>query len=119
MAASGRDEIESRVRQGEQLVVVRFTASKCPPCEMLEPYVEAAFQKLQVAGAACYSVNIDEDAELYGFLKTKRMVPGTPTVLAYCPRARDGRDWYVPDHSVIGFNPDDLRALVSECLRVL
>ena len=119
MAASRRDEIESRVKDGKQMVLVRFTAANCPPCDLLEPHVKTTFEKLTSAGAICYDQCIDKDAELYGFLKTKKMVPGTPTVLAYYPGERDERTWYAPDRSVIGFNLEELRELQRDCLGIL
>jgi hypothetical protein len=48
--------------------------------------------------AQCAIIDVDEAIEIYGFLKTKRVVNGIPAILCY----RKGNLNYIPDDVVIG-----------------
>jgi hypothetical protein len=59
----------------------------------------------------CAIVNVDEAAELYSFLKNKRMVNGIPAILAYYK----GNLNYIPDANVIGADPQQILNLFQIC----
>jgi thiol-disulfide isomerase/thioredoxin len=64
-------------------VVIKFGAEWCGPCKRVEGLVKQWFAKKQSAECLCIMVDVDESFELYGMLKSKRVVNGIPTILCY------------------------------------
>jgi hypothetical protein len=56
-------------------------------------------------------VDIDESFELYGFLKTKKIVNGIPVLLAYFQE----NTHYVPDDVVIGADERQIKLFFDRC----
>ena len=75
--------------EGEDLVIVNFFASWCPPCRAEHPTLTA----LAEAGVPLYGVNYrDRDAQALGFLDEL----GNPyDLIGADPSATNGRDWGV------------------------
>ncbi|ABD55567.1 DsbE family thiol:disulfide interchange protein [Jannaschia sp. CCS1] len=79
-----RDDLE-----GEDLVILNFFASWCPPCRAEHPTLTA----LAEAGVPLYGVNYrDRDVQALSFLEEL----GNPyDLIGTDPEARNGRDWGV------------------------
>ena len=101
--------IESRhvlmelIKQNPGHIVIKLGASWCGPCKRIEKNVNDFFIKCP-PNIICCDIDIDNNFDMYAFLKTKRMVDGVPTVLVYSK----GNDSFIPDHlhsggDVIGF----------------
>ena len=72
------------LQQNNGLILIKLGATWCGPCKKIEPLVMSWLQKMpeQVQIAL---IDIDENVDLYGFYKKKRVVNGVPTILAYYP----------------------------------
>jgi hypothetical protein len=60
----------------------------------------------------CVIVDVDQSVEIYGFLKTKKMVNGIPAILAYYA----GNINYIPDDAIIGADPKQVSLFFERCL---
>ena len=63
-------------------IIVKFTAPWCAPCKRVDPIVKPFFKRNSSNMICCY-LDIDENTDLYAFLKSKKMVRGVPTLLYY------------------------------------
>ncbi|NBO24514.1 MAG: thioredoxin [Chlamydiae bacterium] len=78
-------------------VIIKFGATWCSPCKIIEPHVNTWMNKMPDT-VQCITVDIDECFDIYAFLKTKKMVNGIPAILCYNKENVS----YIPDDSVIG-----------------
>ena len=85
------------LKDNENIVVVKFTATWCGPCNKIKDYVDVKMQMLPDQ-ATCIILDVDENLELYGKLKTMKMVNGIPAMLFYVKK----NTTLTPDGVVIG-----------------
>ncbi len=93
------------------LIIIKLGAEWCGPCKLIEPMVDEWFAKMP-NNVYCSIVDIDSCFELFGFLKTKRVVKGVPTILCYYK----GNVHYVPDDIVSGADYNEVNAFFERCL---
>ena len=110
-------EIENRKQLQEYLetnpgvFVIKFGAPWCGPCKVIEKDVEDYFSKMP-DNVQCASINIDNCLDVYGFLKSKKMIKGIPALLAYY----EGNEHYVPDEFVDGTKKEELQSFFDAVL---
>ena len=103
---------------GPRVLIIKFSAEWCKPCQDIKPFVEARVDELPQDGVVFCELDIDETLELYMTLKNKRMVKGVPSILAWHPRRdRDDSLWYIPDDSVSGSDQNDVGAFFARCVK--
>jgi len=85
------------------LVILRLTAAWCGPCKRVEPVIEA-WPYRGADDIAFYNLDIDQNVEIYSFLKSKRRVNGVPALLCY---AR-GNISVIPDEFVSSGDINDV-----------
>ena len=88
------DNFQEQVLQSTLPVLVDFGADWCPPCKMLDPFVEQIAEKYQgkLSVAKLDSDNSPQLSEIYD-------VYGLPTLVLF----RHGQ----PIHRIVGFKPQD------------
>jgi|TARA_B110000093_G_C12781835_1_gene330857 thiol-disulfide isomerase/thioredoxin len=87
---------------GNNIIILKFTATWCKPCNKIKPLVDEWFKKLPV-NIVIVELDIDDTVDLYASLKTKKMVNGIPVLLAYYePSTREAAHWFIPSDSVTG-----------------
>lgn len=92
---------------GDKLLLLKFSATWCRPCQTVAPLCSEAFLKMP-DNVVIASVDIDESLDLYMTLKKKRMLTGIPCILSWHPlRSREKDRWYVPDDSVLSSSQPD------------
>jgi len=79
------------------LIVMKFGAKWCGPCQLIEKDISYMFSILP-DNVQCMSIDIDLYPDVYAFLKAKRIVNGIPVILCY----KKDNHTYVPDDIVIG-----------------
>ena len=85
-----------------RIIVVKIGAEWCGPCKFIKPtwneWIQKASPNIIIADL---DGDQDENIELIGNLRTKKMMKGIPVIFAYYGDIE--RDhWYIPDDSVIG-----------------
>ena len=85
--------------QNPGVVILKFGASWCKPCQAIGPFILSRIARLSNDLITVVQIDIDDSINLYGFLKTKRLIQGVPTLFAY----------YKNNKSCI---PDDMLSLI-------
>lgn len=96
------------------LVILKFGAEWCGPCKKIDPLVDKWFATAP-SNVQCCKIDVDDNFELYGFLKTKRQIGGIPAIFCYTK----GNIHYVPDDLVVGADPAAIHAFFNRCISVL
>ena len=81
----------------EKVLLFKFTADWCKPCQTIKDKVNTLISGLK-NHVTCYELDVDENFDVYAFLKSKKMLIGIPTILIYYP----GNTSYGSDLSISG-----------------
>lgn len=93
------------------LVIIKLGAAWCGPCKVIELDVKEMFSVMP-SNVQCLSIDIDDNIELYSFLKKKRVVNGVPAILCY----KRGNTSNIPDDYVIGASKEKFHAFKERCI---
>ena len=84
---ASRNEFLTAISENkDKILLFKFTADWCKPCKQIKDHV------------TCYELDVDENFDVYAFLKSKKMLTGIPSILIYYP----GNTSYGSDLSVSG-----------------
>lgn len=110
-------KIQSNLKP-DQVIILKFSAVWCGPCKLIAPICEEWKKNTMPANRIYWvDIDIDESIELYGALKSKRMINGVPTLFAFRGDKNSSRgQWYIPDDSVVGGNVQNVAAFLQRCL---
>lgn len=98
---------------GNNIIIVKFTATWCKPCKKVKPQVDEWFNKLS-SNIVIVEIDIDESMDLYVTLKSKKMVNGIPVLLAYYePQNKEPNHWYIPSDSITGADEKGINEFFS------
>lgn len=100
-----RNDFISLVKNNEHVIIVKFGAEWCKPCKQIETYVNE-FMSLTNENVHCYLIDIDNAFDVYGYLKSKKIVTSIPTILMY---TKDEPDPLTPHDVVIGTDTDRIK----------
>lgn len=64
------------------IIIVKFGADWCGPCRTIKDLLEYKFSQCE-PNIVCCDLNVDENADIYGFFKKNRQLNGIPTILAF------------------------------------
>ena len=105
--------LAQQLQNNPGIVIIKFGAEWCGPCKKIEGLVYEWFSKLPEEQTQCVLVDIDDDEcfDLYATLKSKKMVNGVPTILAYVK----GNMNIIPDFSVVGADPTQVNYFFQQC----
>ena len=98
----------------EGLILIKFGATWCKPCQLIKPIVTKQVS-MWPETVKCYSLDVDDNFDIYAYFKNKRMINGIPVILAY----KKGNNSFVPDLSVTGANSGDLQKFFFNCTTIL
>ena len=77
-----REQFLAILKENPGIMVFKFGADRCAPCQTIKDDVEQYFANTP-DNVLCFDLDIDESFDLYAFLKSKKMVTGVPSILAY------------------------------------
>lgn len=93
------------------VVIIKFGAEWCGPCKQIDGLVKTMFGYMPNS-VQNFMLDIDENTEIYSFLKNKKMVNGVPAILAYYK----GNVSHIPDDSIVGANPPGIESFFRRCV---
>jgi thioredoxin 1 len=110
---SNRTDFLRVISENSGTVIFKFSAEWCGPCKKIAPDV-AEFKK-KIADRqdiTWYDIDVDDSIQVFGMLKTKRIVNGVPAVLVYMSE----NESIYPDEFVLGANKKDLNVIFDAIL---
>ena len=90
--------------------VINFWATWCAPCQVIESTVKKYFSEMP-NNVQCYALDVDDNFELYGQLRKKKVVKGIPALLAYNDENSDG----YPDDFYSGSSIESVEMFFQRC----
>lgn len=85
------------LQQNTGRFIVKFGAEWCGPCKQIEGLVKEWMGKMPPQ-VKCAIIDVDDNFEIYAFLKSKRMVNGIPVILSY----NSGNLTHIPNDVIVG-----------------
>lgn len=101
-----KSDFEQLLEKNPGHIIIKFGAEWCGPCKRIESLVQNWFQKKQSPTCLCIMVDVDDSFELYGALKSKRLVNGIPVILCY----NQGNISLAPNKIVVGADEAKINA---------
>jgi thiol-disulfide isomerase/thioredoxin len=106
---------ELRKSIGNKVLIVKFSAEWCKPCQKIKNFVHEQFVKMP-ENVVVVDIDIDETMDLYMAFRNKKMLNGVPSILAfYGDVVRDNTHWYVTDASISGSDESSVGLFFDEC----
>ena len=106
-----REILLDLIKKNPSHIVIKLGAEWCNPCKRIEKNVHDFFTRCP-SNVICCDIDIDDNFDIYAFLKTKRMVSGIPTVLVYSK----GNESFVPDHIHSGSDVKTFESFASSMI---
>jgi len=106
-----RKDFEKILANNPGIIIFKFGADWCRPCQLIKNFVHEYVDKLP-PHIAFYDIDIDESFDIYGYLRSKKMVNGVPVLLAYYKNNNS----YVSDHCVVGTNKEEIKQFFTTCV---
>jgi thiol-disulfide isomerase/thioredoxin len=110
-----RIEFMEMLHTNPGIIIVKLGATWCKPCKMIEPEVKAFFNDNESGEIGFCNLDVDENEDVYSFLRTKKMVTGIPTLLRYDM----GNLSFAPNASFSGTDKLNLSRFFKECSQQL
>lgn len=105
------EEFGELLKENPGYIIVKFGATWCKPCQKIESHVHEWMEKLSDK-YLCYVIDIDECFELYAHFKSKRLVNGIPTIMAW---KKDNIN-IVADHVVSSSKKEEVDFFFRSCI---
>ena len=109
-----RDQFEELLKVNPGYVIIKFTATWCKPCKHINPLVEKWFAALPKE-FQCAELDVDENNDVYAYLRRKKIVVGIPAILGYM----QGNTSIAPDHCVTGSSLTEVKHFFENCVKDL
>lgn len=103
MELKTRHDLINVLNNNPGIIFIKLGATWCRPCTLIAGQIHDVFAKMP-RDVMTFDVDIDVSADLFAYLKTKKMVVGVPTILCY----HAGNASFVPDDSVSGTDLDQI-----------
>ena len=71
------------LNENKGVMIFKYTADWCKPCQSIKSEVDAHFSRISSDSVLCFEVDVDENFDLFAYMKTKKMMKGIPTLMAY------------------------------------
>lgn len=109
-----RKHFNDLILENPGLFFVKFGAEWCSPCKVIENDVKKAFQEMP-DNVQCAIIDIDNNLDLYAYLKMKKMVSSIPAILCY-----EKENVYIcPNEFHFGSDKNKLKEFFDRCMELL
>tara|TARA_Y100000389_G_scaffold14646_1_gene12996 strand:+ start:540 stop:914 length:375 start_codon:yes stop_codon:yes gene_type:complete len=79
------------IHENDGKMIFKFTATWCAPCKRAAPFINDHLDKIKQDISEgknentirFFEIDIDESVDVYGLLKSKRMIQGVPSLIFY------------------------------------
>lgn len=106
-------ELKSIIENNKGLVIIKLGARWCQPCRSIEDIVTSWFKKMNSINLVqTFLVDIDEDYQIFAYLKNKKMLQGIPAILMY----QKSNSTLVFDDCVNSSNVEEIDQFFSRCI---
>ena len=95
-----RDDFTKLLQENDGVLIVKFTADWCAPCQKIKEQVALEIKSLP-PHCTFMELNVDAHSDVYACMRSKKQVIGIPAILAY---KRGNTTWFA-DLAVSGANP--------------
>jgi thioredoxin 1 len=107
-----KTQFTNLLQSNKGLLIIKFGAEWCGPCKKIDPLVYDWMNKLSVRpNIQCAIIDVDDNFEIYAFLKSKKMVNGVPVILCY----KKGNDTWIPDKTIVGADEKQVNLFFQYC----
>ena len=106
-----RVDLGKLLEKNKGVLIIKFGAKWCGPCKTIEGLVNQYFD-IMPDNVSTLEVDIDDAVDIYGFLRSKKVVNGIPVMLAYY----EGNTHYIPDDIVVGIDPNKIKQFFQRCV---
>lgn len=98
------EELEDILKNNkDKHLIIKFGATWCGPCQKVEPLLKECFTEMP-DNVLCFNLDVDDNYELFGKLKSKKSVSTIPAILYYnCNLERS--KWYISDKCIFDSDP--------------
>lgn len=103
------EQFKSIIQNNKGTIIIKFGADWCGPCRLIDKQVHQWFDYCSQNKplVQTYLLDVDNNFDVYGFLKKNRVVNGVPVILVY----KSENNTFRPDDLVIGAKSEDIDAL--------
>lgn len=109
-----RTQFMNFLKLNQGVIIIQFTASWCRPCKEIKQYIEQKFS-ICPDNIVCCRLDVDENSELYAFMKKNRQVNGVPSLVAYFK----GNLTPYSNLSISGTNINSINHFFNECFKFI
>ena len=106
-----RVDLGKLLEKNDGVLIIKFGAKWCGPCKTVEGLLNQYFDMMP-SNISTIEVDIDDAVDLYGFLRSKKVVNGIPVIVAYY---KDNIH-YIPDDIVVGIDPTKIKHFFQRCV---
>jgi len=107
------DELKKLLSSNPGILIIKLGATWCGPCQKIEPLVHSYFEKMaKMDNVILCNLDVDNNFEVYGHFKRKKIVNGIPALLAYYPENEDG----FPDDFIAGADETRVSMFFGRCI---
>jgi thiol:disulfide interchange protein len=93
-------------------IIIKFTADWCGPCKNIKQIVYDKFENAP-DNILCFDVDVDDNADVYSYFKSKKMVNGIPVILVW----NKGNTSFIPDNTISGGDPTKVHTFLSNYIQ--
>jgi thioredoxin 1 len=111
-----KDSFSKLLQTNPGVIIIKFGAEWCGPCKKIDPLVYRWMIKFSaIPKIQCAIIDIDDNFEIYAFLKNRKMVNGVPVILCY----KKGNLTWIPDKAVVGADENQVNLFFQECAQLV
>lgn len=103
-----KEVFKELINQNDGKMIFKFTATWCSPCKKAAPIINSHLDKIKENidkdNIKFFEIDIDKSVDVYGLLKSKRMIQGVPSLIFY--NSENKSLW--PDVAISSSNEKDI-----------